>query len=436
MSPASATVDAVSPATALDRYREVRAWTDALCEPLATEDYVIQSMPDASPTKWHLAHTAWFFETFLLAPHLDGYRTPDARFNYLFNSYYNTVGEQYSRPERGLISRPTVAEVRSYRRHVDEHAAELLEGAGEDLLAELLPLVEVGLNHEQQHQELMLTDLKHMFSKNPLLPVYRPARAAASEALPALVWHEYPEGLRRIGHDGAEDFAFDNEGPRHRVFVDAFRIASRLVACGEYLEFMADGGYERPDLWLSDGWSAVRAQGWKAPLYWSREGGVWRHFTLGGLRDVEPAEPVCHVSLYEADAYARWAGARLPSEAEWEVAADDVLGAAAARGDAAPDANLAEDGHYHPRPLAAASRHGQFLGDVWEWTRSAYSPYPGYRPPPGALGEYNAKFMSSQVVLRGGSCATPRSHVRTTYRNFFPPSTRWQFMGLRLAQDA
>jgi ergothioneine biosynthesis protein EgtB len=435
MSPAAATADAASPTTVLERYREVRAWSDTLCEPLVTEDYVIQSMPDASPSKWHLAHTTWFFETFLLAPRLDAYRSPDPRFNYLFNSYYNTIGEQYARPERGLISRPTVAEVESYRRHVDEHVARLLEGAGQARLAEILPLVEIGLNHEQQHQELMLTDLKHMFSKNPLHPVYRPARPATAAA-PELAWHAFSGGLRRIGHDGADGFAFDNEGPRHRVFVEAFRIASRLVTCGEYLEFMADGGYERPELWLSDGWSTVRAQGWTAPLYWSRGDGGWRQFTLGGLREVEPAEPVCHVSLYEADAYARWAGARLPSEAEWEIAADDVLGAAAARGDAAPEANLAEDGHYHPRPLAAASRHGQFLGDVWEWTRSAYTPYPGYRPPPGALGEYNAKFMSSQVVLRGGSCATPRSHVRTTYRNFFPPSTRWQFMGLRLAQDA
>ncbi len=430
--PSKATEEPVS-ATVLDRYRAVRSWTDTLCEPLVTEDYVVQSMPDASPAKWHLAHTTWFFETLLLTPHLAGYRSPDPQFNYLFNSYYNSIGKQYSRPERGVISRPTVAEVEDYRRHVDEHMAELLSG---DLPDDLLTVVEVGLNHEQQHQELLLTDLKHMFSKNPLYPVYRPPLPVTAEPVPALAWHEYSAELRRIGHDGRDGFAYDNEGPRHRVFVEAFRIASRLATCGEYLEFMNDGGYQRPELWLSDGWNTVQAEGWRAPFYWqAAEDGTWQQITLGGLRQVQPEEPVCHVSLYEADAYARWAGARLPTEAEWEVAADDVLGTTAAIGDNAPDANLAEDGAYHPRPLSSAARHGQFLGDVWEWTASAYSPYPGYAPPPGALGEYNAKFMSSQVILRGGSCATPRSHIRTTYRNFFPPATRWQFSGIRLAQD-
>ena len=421
----------------LARYREVRAWSDKLCETLVTEDFVVQSMPDASPTKWHLAHTTWFFEALILKPHLAGYESPNEVFNYMFNSYYNSIGKQFYRPERGLVSRPTVGEVREYRRFVDERLGELLESIDESALAEVLPVLEVGLNHEQQHQELILTDLKHMFSKNPLHPVYRPEKHVQRVDVPATQWRHLDEGLRSIGLDGDDGFAYDNEGPRHRVFVEAFRIANRLVTSGEYADFMADGGYERPELWLSNGWATVQNEGWEAPLYWARENGEWMQFTLAGLRAVRPDEPVCHVSLYEADAYARWAGARLPTEAEWEVAADEVLGRPGARGDADADANFVEEGYYHPRPPAdPAIEKGQLLGDVWEWTQSAYAPYPGYKAPAGPLGEYNSKFMSGQNVLRGGSCATLRSHIRSTYRNFFPPEMRWQFCGLRLAQDA
>ena len=425
-----------APDTTLERYHEVRNWSDILCEPLAIEDYGVQSMPDASPTKWHLAHATWFFEALILKPHLAGYETPNPAFNYLFNSYYNSIGEQYRRSERGVLSRPTVAEVRKYRSLVDERMADLLASARESALAEILPVLEVGLNHEQQHQELMVTDLKHMFAKNPLFPVYRPEKKVARTEVPKLEWHAFEEGLRFVGQDGDDGFAYDNEGPRHRFFLEPFRIASRLVTCGEYLEFMADGGYERPEFWLSDGWSTIQREGSEAPLYWLEDGDEWMQITLAGLRKVRADEPVCHVSLYEADAYARWAGARLPTEQEWETAAEEILGRTAARGNADPDANFVESGHYHPRPIAsAATGRGQFLGDVWEWTRSAYSPYPGYRAPEGPLGEYNSKFMSSQNVLRGGSCATPRSHIRTTYRNFFPPKDRWQFCGFRLAQD-
>ena len=426
-----------SATSAVERYRAVRSWTMTLVDPLEIEDYVIQAMPDASPTRWHLAHTTWFFETFLLIPHHRNYRSPNEHFAYLFNSYYNSLGEQFKRSDRGLLSRPTVAEVLAYRQHVDSAMEALLKEADAALLGDILPLLAVGLNHEQQHQELILTDLKNMLSRNPLFPAYRPqttAMAVEQEATP-LRWHTFSEGLHQIGHpaDG-EGFAFDNESPRHRVFVEAFSIASRPVTCGEYLEFMEDGGYTRPDLWLSEGWYLLNDEGWRAPLYWHSHDDGWRQFTLAGLRDVQPTEPVCHVSYYEADAYARWAGARLPSEVEWEVAAAERLGDVYAQGVADPEANLAGEGHYHPRPEAQGGR-GQFLGDVWEWTRSAYASYPGYRPPEGALGEYNAKFMSNQMVLRGGSCATPRSHIRVTYRNFFPPTARWQFFGLRLARD-
>ncbi len=439
----------------LQRYQSIRSWTETLCDPLIAEDYVVQSMPDASPAKWHLAHTTWFFETLLLVPHLPGYRPLESQYKVLFNSYYNTLGEQFTRSQRGLLSRPSVAEVIDYRHHVDQHMQALLADLGESPQGEILALLEVGLNHEQQHQELMLTDLKHMFSLNPLHPVYRPYSAAPSEAIAELAWHGFEENLHWIGtpvessfdDSNADDsiaadsnaadsnFAYDNEGPRHRVFVEAFRIASRLITNGEYLEFMADDGYGRHELWLSDGWATVQEHGWRAPLYWRQEEDGWKSHTLGGLRPIHPEEPVCHVSLYEADAFARWKGARLPSEAEWEVAVAQLLGPGAAVGETADDANFVEDGFYHPRPLAAEATHGQFLGDVWEWTASAYSSYPGYRPPAGPLGEYNSKFMNNQTILRGGSCATPRSHIRSTYRNFFPPHIRWQFSGIRLAQD-
>ena len=406
------------------RFAAVRAATDLLAEPLSAEDTTAQSMPDASPVKWHLAHTSWFFETFVLEA-LPGQRPFDPAYRVLFNSYYHSVGEQYFRPERGMITRPGLAEVRAYRAHVDAAVHALL--ARGTLSPAQREVLELGLQHEQQHQELILTDLKHLFSKNPLHPVYRPRPPEdAAPPAPALGWHAYPPGLREIGHTGP-GFAFDNEGPRHRVYVHGFALASRLVTNGEYLAFVADRGYQRPELWLSDGWAAVCANGWRAPLYWREQGGAWRHYTLAGLREVAPGEPVTHVSAYEADAYARWAGARLATEAEWEVVA---AGAEVA-------GNFVESGRLHPAAApASAAGPAQLFGDVWEWTSSAYAPYPGYRPPAGALGEYNGKFMANQLVLRGGSCATPRAHVRASYRNFFHPDARWQFSGIRLARDA
>jgi ergothioneine biosynthesis protein EgtB len=404
------------------RYEEVRRATEALCATLETEDYVVQSMPDASPVKWHLAHTSWFFETFVIgaaAASADGY-------SYLFNSYYNAVGDRIPRPRRGLLSRPTVAEVNRYRAAVDDRMRDFF-AAGGDELHRTWPTIVLGLHHEQQHQELILTDLKHAFGANPLRPTYRETAWPAAGRPGALRWCEHTGGVRAIGHDG-DEFAFDNEGPRHKVFVRPYLLADRLVTNSEYLDFMADGGYDRPEFWLSDGWNARQAHQWQAPLYWEPAGAGWRLFTLAGMRAVEPTEPVCHVSFYEADAYARWAGARLPTEAEWELAAEGSPAVG----------NFVEDGWFHPTPLPeppAPGRAPQFFGDVWEWTGSPYAPYPGYRPATGPLGEYNGKFMCNQMVLRGGSCATPRSHIRATYRNFFPPDARWQFSGIRLARD-
>ena len=413
----------LEPATAARRYLEVRHATEALARPLSPEDCQAQSMADASPVKWHLAHTSWFFETFVLERSERAYRPFHPEFRVLFNSYYQTVGDQYARPMRGLLTRPTLDEVAAYRRHVDEHVLALL--SRRDVDDETLSIVRLGLEHEQQHQELILTDLKHLLSVNPLRPVYRTAPASAAHEAPASGWHRSDEAIRSIGHEGS-DFCFDNETPRHRVLVGGFEIASRPVTNGDYEAFIDDGGYERPELWLSDGWSTVRSRGWTAPLYWERRDGRWCEFTLGGLRDVERAAPVCHVSFYEADAFARWAGARLPSEAEWEsVAATETVAG-----------NFVEAGLLHPTVArASGDRPAQLFGDVWEWTSSAYAPYPGYRPPSGALGEYNGKFMCNQLVLRGGSCATPASHVRATYRNFFYPDARWQFSGIRLARD-
>jgi ergothioneine biosynthesis protein EgtB len=406
------------------RYREIRAVTQRLSEPLSAEDCVVQSMPDASPVKWHLAHTTWFFETFVLETAVPGYRHFHPQYRVLFNSYYNTVGDQHPRPERGMLSRPSLEQVREYRAHVDRHVLALCERA-ESL--ELAATIELGLHHEQQHQELIVTDVKHLLSLNPLRPAYRRAPAPAPLTTAPLGWHEHPGGIALIGHEG-DGFAFDNEGPRHRVLIEPFALASRPVTSADFMEFVADGGYQRPELWLSDGWDAVRSRAWSAPLYWWQEGGGWKSMTLSGARAVVGDEPVCHVSYYEADAFARWAGARLPSEAEWELFA--------AR--AAIEGNLLESGVLHP--MAGRGSYGevpqQLFGDVWEWTQSAYAPYPGYRPVTGALGEYNGKFMVNQLVLRGGSCATPRSHLRATYRNFFPPHARWQFSGIRLARDA
>ncbi|HLG73920.1 MAG TPA: ergothioneine biosynthesis protein EgtB [Chloroflexota bacterium] len=401
------------------KYQQTRDFTEALCQPLATEDYVVQSMPDVSPTKWHLGHTSWFFETFLLAPNLTAFAPIDTRYTYLFNSYYEAVGERHPRPERGLLSRPTVEEVFQYRAYVDRWMATLMEGT-----PSTDELVELGIHHEKQHEELLLTDLKHVFSCNPLNPVYSAREVPRAASVPPLRWCEFEGGIVPIGHDG-HGFAFDNEGPRQDTLLHPFRLGSRLVTNGEFLAFMEDGGYSRPELWLSMGWATIQEHGWQAPLYWQKFGSKWWNFTLTGLREVQESEPVCHVSYFEADAYARWAGARLPSEAEWEHAASGLP----------LDGNFVESGCFHPRP---GSGDGliQMFGDVWEWTSSSYSPYRGFRPAAGAVGEYNGKFMCNQYVLRGGSCATPQSHIRATYRNFFPPDARWQFMGIRLAADA
>lgn len=417
-----------SPQHLIERYQQVRRFSEYLCKPLLTEDYVIQSMPDVSPTKWHLAHVSWFFETFLLKPHISDYQSLHPQYAYLFNSYYNTLGERHCRPRRGLISRPTVEETYAYRRYVDEHVLALLEKMDERQLTAITPLFVLGLHHEQQHQELMLTDIKHVLSCNPLAPVYRTGEPPEARTAPPVEWIAFAEGLQWIGHAG-EGFGFDNEYPRHREFVPAFQLASRPVTNGEYLDFIADGGYRNPLLWLSEGWSTVQAEAWQAPLYWEKRDDRWWMMTLNGMREVAEAEPVCHISYFEADAFARWAGGRLPTEAEWEVAAGTVP----------IQGNFVESDLYHPAPLStpvAQRTPAQMFGDVWEWTQSSYAAYPGFQPTPGAAGEYNGKFMCNQYVLRGGSCATALSHIRPTYRNFFPAHTRWQFMGVRLAKDA
>lgn len=408
------------------RYETVRGLTEELCEGLELEDYVVQSMPDVSPTKWHLAHTSWFFETFILQPHSPGYVPLNAAYQFLFNSYYVQAGERHCRAQRGYISRPTVREVFAYRAHVDEHMSELIENASEPTLVQLHDLLELGLHHEQQHQELMLTDIKHVFSVNPLRPVYRNVAHSRIARARTVEWIGFDAGVRHIGHDG-EGFAYDNEGPRHREFVEPFELASRLVTNGEYLEFMHAAGYRRPELWLSAGWDAVQKNEWTEPFYWEERGGKWHAFTLGGMREVDENEPVSHLSYFEADAFARWVGARLPSEAEWELAA---------AGCDREGGNFVETGRFHPT-AASGEPAGlmQMYGDVWEWTRSQYTAYPGFQPAAGAVGEYNGKFMCNQFVLRGGSCATSVSHIRPTYRNFFAPDVTWQFTGVRLARD-
>ena len=402
------------------RFRAVREFTLALTATLEAEDFVVQSMPDASPAKWHLAHTSWFFENFLLAARVPGYRPFHARFDYLFNSYYYQVGQMHGRAERGLLTRPTVGEVMDYRAHVDEAMLRLIERAGDD--SAFAALVTLGLNHEQQHQELLLTDIKHAFSCNPLQPVFRELPAATVNVTPELDFIDGASGIQRIGHDG-NGFAYDNEGPAHEVLLQPHALANRLVTNGEYRAFIEDGGYARSELWLSDGWATVRQRGWQRPLYWQED--LATEFTLGGVREMNPHAPVSHVSFYEADAFARWAGGRLPTEAEWETWALDV----------AIDGNFVDDGQLHPLAIRNAAGKLQVYGDVWEWTRSSYAPYPGYQPSAGAIGEYNGKFMCNQVVLRGGSCATHSTHIRATYRNFFYPPDRWQFSGIRLAKD-
>jgi ergothioneine biosynthesis protein EgtB len=405
-------------------FEQVRGRTTALAKPLSAEDCALQSMPDASPVKWHLAHTTWFFETFVLVPHAPRYAAYDPDFPVLFNSYYNGVGDKHPRPERGLISRPDLAAVRGYRAHVDHALREMLQN---ELAPGVEALIELGLHHEQQHQELVLTDLKHLFSRNPARPAYEPRWPLLPVKPAALDWHRYDGGLTTVGHrDGG--FAFDNEAPAHQVFIAPYELASRPVTHGEFAAFIADGGYRRPEWWLSLGWDTVQSQRWQAPLYWEERNGRWWTFTLRGMAEIDPHAPVCHVSYFEADAYARWADARLPTEFEWESAARDV----------APGGNFLDSGVLHPLPSAGrddASVPRQLYGDVWEWTSSSYTPYPGFRPAAGAVGEYNGKFMCNQYVLRGGSCATPASHIRATYRNFFPPEARWQFSGIRLARD-
>jgi ergothioneine biosynthesis protein EgtB len=405
----------------VQRYQAIRDVSLKLAAPLSAEDCAIQSMPDASPVKWHLAHTTWFFETFVLVPHQRRYRVFDKAYGYLFNSYYNAIGARHPRPERGMLSRPRLDEVLAYRRHVDQA---MQAGVPEQAHA----LVELGLQHEQQHQELILTDVKHMLSRNPLKPAYQKQWPLSPIHGRKRGWIEHEAGLYEVGHAG-DGFSFDNETPRHKVWLEVFCIATHPVTHGDWIEFIEDGGYQRPELWLSAGWDAVSTRGWEAPQYWEKRDGRWTVFTLHGEAPVDPLTPVCHVSFYEAEAFARWADERLPTEAEWEVAART----------ASPEGNFMESGALHPLPLREAPADGtpaQAFGDVWEWTRSDYAPYPGFQPAQGAVGEYNGKFMSGQYVLRGGSCATPASHIRATYRNFFPPDARWQFSGLRLARDA
>jgi ergothioneine biosynthesis protein EgtB len=406
----------------VERFLAVRHETLSLCEPLQSEDFVVQSMPDASPAKWHLAHTAWFFEEFVLAAFQPDYKPHDARFGFLFNSYYQAVGPMHSRAHRGLITRPGVAEVMQYRAQVDARVVEALERS--TVSQQLQRVVTLGLNHEQQHQELLLTDIKHLLSCNPLHPAYaRHAPVRPYDSIP-IDFVPFEGGLVAIGHEG-RGFSFDNETPRHHVYLRPFRLANRLITNGEYRAFIEANGYGEPAHWLSDGWATVRREGWTGPLYWSAD--AQSEFTLGGERALSPHDPVCHLSYYEADAFARWAGARLPTEAEWEIASASAPVAG----------NFLERRHWHPLPAGGAdSGLSQMFGDAWEWTQSPYSPYPGFEAVEGALGEYNGKFMVNQMVLRGGSCASPQSHLRRTYRNFFYPTARWQFSGLRLAQDS
>ncbi len=407
-------------------YKRVRDFSHHLASPLTTEDYVIQSMPDVSPTKWHLAHTSWFFEEFVLSKLYKDYQSINPKYKFLFNSYYVQVGERHCRPKRGLISRPTVDEIYEYREFVNKNMEKLFNNVDDKDFSRIAAVIQIGIHHEQQHQELVLTDIKHIFSENPLDPVYSKRPDSNSDVTTGnLKWIKFEEGIYNIGNNGSS-FGYDNEFPEHKSLVQGFYLASRLVTNGEYLEFINDGGYQKTELWLSDGWSTVSSNGWRAPLYWDDTQGEWWQFTLNGFKKVNPDEPVSHISFYEAEAFARWSGARLPSEFEWEVASKGLP----------IDGNFVEKGHFNPVATDSNEKNlQQMYGDVWEWTRSPYSPYPGYKTLPGALGEYNGKFMCNQMVLRGGSCATSETHIRNTYRNFFPPESRWQFMGLRLAKD-
>jgi ergothioneine biosynthesis protein EgtB len=405
------------------RYRDVRDFSKLLTRDLEAEDCVVQSMPDVSPTKWHLAHTTWFFETFVLKKFVAGYTPAIPEYAFLFNSYYNAAGTMHRRDLRGLISRPTVAESSRYRESVDRQIEDLIGSASDDLFEEMERIITLGIHHEQQHQELLLTDIKHVFAQNPLHPIFRKRAEKQSQALTKMEFIDFDESVAIIGHRG-KGFSYDNEEPHHRALVPAFSLGSRLVTCGEYQRFIEAGGYQRPEFWLSLGWMTVNEQRWEAPLYWEKRDRAWWHFTLSGFRPLDPSEPVTHVSYFEADAFANFSGARLPTEFEWErVAQGETI-----------EGNFVESERFHPAP--ASDGLAQMFGDTWEWTRSSYSPYPGYRAAPGALGEYNGKFMCNQYVLRGGSCATSQSHIRATYRNFFQPEKRWQFTGIRLARDA
>jgi ergothioneine biosynthesis protein EgtB len=412
----------------LARFHEIRDFTTRLCQGLKAEDCVVQSMPDISPTKWHLAHTTWFFETFVVKKWVTGYRPEIPEYAYLFNSYYNAAGDMHRRDLRGLISRPTVEETHRFRSSIDTYNDNLLSDADGKLLDEIEPIMTLGFHHEQQHQELLVTDIKHVFAQNPLHPVFRERKIDAKEIdVAPMDFVEFDETTIEIGHRGP-GFSYDNEGPRHRALIPAFSLATRPITSGEYLEFIEAGAYTRSEFWLSLGWTTMNEQRWEAPLYWTKRDGAWWNFTLSGFRPVDESEPVTHVSYFEADAFANWSGARLPTEFEWEHAAAGLP----IRG------NFVESEMFHPQSASTSAQDRQLqqmFGDVWEWTRSAYSPYPGYRAAPGALGEYNGKFMCNQYVLRGGSCATSRDHIRLTYRNFFQPEKRWQFNGIRLAHD-
>lgn len=422
----TATASAGPRSAAAHAFQSVRQRSEALCAPLSAEDCLIQTAPEASPAKWHLAHVSWFFETFLLEAYVDGYTAFHPQYAYLFNSYYEQLGQLHPRPERGFLSRPGVDDVYRYRAHVDAHMQELLANVADDVWPTVQERLWIGLHHEAQHQELLLTDIKRNFSVNPLRPAYRsdlPEPPVATA--PPLRWREFPAGIQEIGHAGA-GFAYDNERPRHRVYLNGFRLASRPVTTDEYLAFIEDGGYRDARHWLADGWATVRREGWAHPLYWEKGDAGWSQFTLGGMRPLTLDAPVSHLSYYEADAYASWAGKRLPTEAEWETAARGVK----------VEGNFYDAGYLEPTVAATDTALVQMYGDVWEHTASPYQRYPGFRAASGALGEYNGKFMSGQMVSRGGSCVTPDGHVRPTYRNFFYPHERWQFLGVRLAEDA
>ncbi len=410
----------------INRYAAIRNQTEVLCQPLAIEDYGLQTAAFASPVKWHLAHTAWFFETMVLIPYLKDYREFHAGYDQLFNSYYDTIGNHHPRAERGLLSRPLVDEVYQYRRHVDEHMQQLLQDDKHVSYQEIQRRSILGLNHEQQHQELMLTDIKYNFGYHPMKPVYSELPESPIVVQQPVKWIDFSGGLYTIGFTG-EGFSYDNEMPHHTLYTQGYRLASRPVNNGEYIDFITDGGYRNSDLWLSDAWTVIQQQNWQAPLYWQKIEDQWFYFTLGGMRAIDLAAPVTHVSFFETAAYARWADKRLPTEAEWEIAATQQP--------KMNKGNFVEDGFLQPAGPQCNAPLQQLFGDVWEWTQSPYTPYPGYRQQHGPLGEYNGKFMSSQIVLRGGSCVTPADHIRSTYRNFFYPQERWQFSGFRLAED-